>query len=62
MTYKLKYEKDGGRPYTVRKTFPSISDAQDYAEDAQMNSDAVELYYEVIDESGNVVHAGCFCG
>lgn len=59
MGYKVKYQKDSGRPYTVRKTFATIQDAQDYVEDIE--GDFCELIYEIFDEDGNSVFMGAFC-
>lgn len=60
MAYKLKCQKDFGRPYTVRKNFDSIEDADDYVQD--MDCECCELIYEIIDEeTGETKFVGAIC-
>lgn len=57
MAYKVKIQKDGDRPYTPRKLFETILDAQDYAFGVD-DGDYGELVYYIYDEDGNEVDAG----
>lgn len=60
IAYKVKYQKDFGRPYTVRKRFDSIQDADDYVQD--LDCEYCELVYEIIDEeTGKTEFTGALC-
>lgn len=59
MAYKVKIQKDDKRPYTARKTFETIEEADEYVQD--IDGDYYELIYEIFDEDGNNVFTGALC-
>ena len=61
MAYKVKYQRDNNRPYTVRKQFETVQDADDYVQD--LECEYYELIYEIIDiDTNETVFMGALCG
>lgn len=60
MAYKVKCQKDFGRPFAIRKKFDTIEEADDYVQDKDW--DCYEVVYEIInEETGEVEFTGAVC-